>query len=225
MTETSRSKNSLELVKRCLYGGLLIGLVAVVVAGAMAIPFVYQSQTLWYKLGIDKTLLLAGQLAGLLAALALLIQILLGTRGKGLEEIFGVAALMRLHRLNGVVLCCLAAAHVTLVQIPEGIANLPIGVKYWPEIVGGTLLLLLLLTTITARFRQQLGLVYRRWQIMHRMFGYFALALLAVHVLFVADSFTHMVPRAALLILLAAVVSRVLGVKSAAWRRNWRKGR
>lgn len=225
MTQTPRSKDSLGRVKRRLYGGLLITLVAVVGAGAMIIPFVYQSQTLWYKLGIDKTLLLAGQLAGLLAALALLLQILLGTRGKGLEEIFGVAALMGLHRLNGVVVCFLAAAHFALVQIPEGIVNLPIGAKYWPEIVGGTLLLLLLFSTITARFRQQFGLDYRRWQMMHRTFGYLALALLAVHVLFVADSFTHMVPRAALLFTLAAVVSRVLGIKSAAWRRNRQKGR
>jgi len=220
MTQTPSSKNSLGQVKRRLYGGLLIGLVVVVGAGALAIPFLYQSQTLWYKLGIDKMLLLAGQLAGLLAALALLLQILVGTRGKGLEEIFGVAPLMRLHRVNGVVLCGLAAAHVTLVQVPEGIANLPIGVKYWPELIGGTLLLLLVLTTITAWFRQQLGLVYRRWQMIHRMLGYLALALLAVHVLFVADSFTHMVPRAALLTALAAVVGRVLGVKSAGRRRN-----
>jgi hypothetical protein len=220
MSQTSSSKNSLGQVKRCLNGGLLISLVAVVGAGAMTIPFFYQSQTLWYKLGIDKLLLLAGQLAGLLAALALFLQILVGTRGKGLEEIFGVALLMRFHRVNGVVLCGLAAAHVTLVQVPEGIANLPIGVKYWPELVGVTLLLLLFLTTITAWFRQQLGLVYRRWQMMHRMLGYLALALVAVHVLFVADSFTHRVPQVALLIALAAVVSRVLGVKSAARRRN-----
>lgn len=224
MTQTPPSKNSLGQVKRRLYGGLLIALVTIVGAGAMTIPFVYPSQTLWYKLGLDKTLLLAGQLAGLLAALALLLQILLGTRGKGIEEIFGVAAVMGLHRINGVVVCFLAAAHVALVQIPEGIANLPIGVKYWPEIVGGALLLLLLLTTITAQFRQRLGLVYRRWQMMHRTFGYLAMALLAVHVLFVADSFTHMAPRAALLITLMAVVSRVLGVKGAAWRRNRQKG-
>lgn len=220
MTKTPSSKSSLGQVQRRLYGGLLIGLAALAGAGAMTIPFFYQSQTLWYKLGIDKTLLLAGQLAGLLAAVALFLQILAGTRGKGLEEIFGVAALMGFHRVNGVVLCGLAAAHLILVQVPEGIANLPIGVKYWPELIGASLFLLLLGTAVTASFRQQLGLDYRRWRMMHRTFGYLALILLAGHVLFVADSFTHMVPRAALLITLTAVVGRVIAVKRAALRRN-----
>jgi len=69
-----------------------------VVGGALSIPFVYESQTLWYKTGIDKTMLRVGKIAGLLAAVLLLVQILLGVRGKILEQLFGVRSLVLWHR-------------------------------------------------------------------------------------------------------------------------------
>ena len=40
---------------------------AVLLGGALLVPFYYETQTLWYKMGGDKLMLRAGQLAGLLA--------------------------------------------------------------------------------------------------------------------------------------------------------------
>ncbi len=33
-------------------------------SGALSIPFYFESMTLWYKVGIDKTMLRGGQIAG-----------------------------------------------------------------------------------------------------------------------------------------------------------------
>ncbi len=194
-------------------GICLIGTVAFVIAGALTIPFVYESQTLWYKVGVDKTFLRVGQLVGLLALASLIVQILLGARGAFLEETFGVKALMVWHRTNGVLLCCLAALHVALVLVPEGITNLPIGLKHWPETVGGVLLLLICSQAISSLYRQQLGFIYKKWRLIHRTLGYLAFCLAAVHVLFVADSFVQGIPRIGLLVVLAIVLVRVIVVK------------
>jgi predicted ferric reductase len=201
-------------MKRLWPGILLTGVVILVVAGAMAIPFLYESQTLWYKVGVDRTLLRSGQLVGLLALISLVLQILLGTRGKILEDTFGIAAVMRWHRANGILLCCLAVLHVVLVLLPEGIANLPIGIKHWPEMVGGGLVLVIFSQVISSSLRQRLGLGYTKWRAVHRVLGYFALCLAAVHVLFVADSFAQGVPRIALQVLLATVTTLVVTVKA-----------
>ncbi len=206
-------RNGRETIKRPFLAACLTITVVIIVAFALTVPFVFESQTLWYKTGMDKTLLRAGQLVGLLALVSLIIQILLGARGKVLEETFGVAALIAWHKANGILLCCLAALHIILVQVPEGIANLPIGAKHWPEMVGGVLFLMIFSQVISSFFRQQLGFIYKQWRWIHRVLGYLALCLAAVHVLFVADSFAQGVPRIALLALLTIVFGIVFLIK------------
>jgi predicted ferric reductase len=200
--------------------GLLLVLLAVIFTGALSIPFVYESQTLWYKAGYDKSLLRGGQLVGLLAALSIFIQILLGVRGKYLEELFGMTALMRLHRINGLTLALLAILHIVLVQVPEGIANLPIGVRFWPEMVGMLLFSLILTIVISSQFRLQIGLGYQRWRLIHRMLAYLVPFLLTVHVLFVSDSFEHGIPQTGLFAMLIAVAVWILRIKGAYWLKK-----
>lgn len=198
----------------------LMSLFISVVVGALFIPFVYESQTLWYKVGLDKTLLRAGKIAGLLAAILLFVQLLLGSRGKYLEELFGVAAVVKWHRANGVIVLVLALCHVTLVLIPEGIANLPIGLKFWPEMVGAALLLILFSIVVTSYLRQQLKFVYTRWRTFHRLFGYSALVLIGVHIFFVSESFKQAVPRTSLIIVVLAVCAVIFRVKRAAYKKR-----
>ena len=198
----------------------IVSLLIFIVGGALSIPFVYESQTLWYKFGIDKTLLRAGKIAGLLAAIFLFVQILLGVRGKILDELFGVAALMRWHRINGVLVLILALSHVTLVLVPEGITNFPIGVKFWPEMVGALLLLIILSMVVSSHLRQQLGFVYAKWRTFHKLLGYSALALIGVHILFVSQSFEQVVPRTALITVVVAVLVVLFKVKRAAYKKR-----
>ncbi|NOR23814.1 MAG: hypothetical protein GQ542_05365 [Desulforhopalus sp.] len=193
-----------------LYRGLVIVVLFLVISGALSIPFVYESQTLWYKVGLDKTMLRGGQLVGLLAAVLLLVQIMLAARGKFLKELFGISVLMRWHRVNGIIVSLLAIIHVSLVIVPEGVTNLPIGLKFWPEMVGSLLLWVLLSMVISSQFRQKWGLNYKRWKAIHKLLGCLVIIFLAVHVLFVSDSFEHVVPRAAFLTIFVAVVVLVI---------------
>ena len=207
-------------MKQPFLGILLPAILATVIGGAVAIPFVYESQTLWYKVGLDKIVLLTGQVVGLLAFIALVLQIFLGIRGGLFEQAFGVSALVVYHRGNGLLLLCLAVLHIALVLVPEGLGNLPIGGKYWPEMVGGGLFLVLFLQVVFSLARQKFGFVYKRWRLVHRVFGYLALCLAGVHILFVADSFAHGFPRTALLGFLLLVVAAVFGVRISIWRRK-----
>jgi predicted ferric reductase len=181
-------------------GGVLLG-AALLLGGALAVPFYYETQTLWYKTGTDKVMLRSGQLAGLFALVVLIGQILLALRVHFIAHLFGGARLMRWHQLNGVLIFIVSCSHVLLVLAPEGFDNLPIGMKYWPEMMGGLLWLFLLIMVFTSLFRSWLHLEYARWRMLHRPLGYLSLVLVFCHVLFVSESFTRGLPRVVLLTL------------------------
>ncbi len=218
ISKNTQGKN--RRMSRGLHLTYIVSVFIFVVGGALSIPFVYESQTLWYKIGIDKTLLRAGKIAGLLAAILLLVQILLAVRGETLEELFGVRSLISWHRVNGVFILILALTHVTLVLVPEGIVNLPIGMKYWPEMVGAAMLLIIFTMVVSSQLRQRLGFNYTRWRAFHKLLGYLALALVGVHILFVSESFEYVVPRTALFITVASVVIVLFQIKRAAFKKR-----
>ncbi len=194
---------------------LLPGALLMVMGAALSIPFVYETQTLWYKVGVDKLTLRSAQMLGLAAVVLLMVQILLGARGRLLQQLYGAAALMRWHRVNGIIIALLAGSHMLLVLLPEGLTNLPIGIKYWPEMLGMLLLGIILVLVISAQWRRQLRLNYQRWRLFHKVFGYLILMLIGLHVLFVSESFQLIVPRTAFLVVFAGVVAAVLMSKKA----------
>lgn len=210
MVKVVASSTKFDSIKVKYYRVLTGGVLLLIISAALSIPFVYETQTLWYKVGNDKIMLRAGQLAGLLTAVLLFVQILLAARGKLLQQLFGVATLMRWHRLNGIIICLLAISHMLLVLIPEGVTNLPIGYRYWPEMVGMLLLCIIVVLVISAQWRQQLRINYQRWRLFHRLLGYPVVVLMVLHVLFVSDSFEHSVPRIALLVSLVGVMLGVV---------------
>ncbi|GAB6190828.1 ferric reductase-like transmembrane domain-containing protein [Desulfocastanea catecholica] len=222
LTGAPAQKDPADAVKLQVYRILVFGFLLFVLAAALSIPFVYETQTLWYKIGRDKTMLRAAQLAGLLAAVLLFVQILVAARGQFLKRLFGVAALMRRHRTNGILVSLLALGHAILVLAPEGLTNLPIGKKHWPEMVGMVLLTIVLSMAISAHFREKLALDYKRWRAIHKLLGYMTMPLLAVHVLFVCESFEHAVPRFGLIFLLFGVAGAV-GISKKAIRQTKRE--
>lgn len=186
--------------------------------GVLSIPFYYETTTLWYKFGLDKILLKGGQFIGLVALMLIYLQIVLSLRGPYLERVFGATDLMRYHQVNGVLIALLACSHALLILVPEGIANLPIGKKHWPEMVGATLLLLIVASVFVSVFRNALRLNYRMWRIFHRTLGYLILLLAAIHVLFVSESFEHLIPRVLVIGLTAGLISWILVVKWPGYR-------
>lgn len=184
-----------------------------ILAIAQSIPFYFVTTTLWYKYGIDKVMLIIGQHIGLLALMLLYLQIVLSARSPFFEAVWGSAALVRMHRVNGLLLFSLAAFHILLVLIPEGLANLPLGKKFWPELVGAALFLILALQVGSSYFRDHLHLPYGLWKRLHSPLGFLAVVLVTVHVLFVSESFEQPLPRLFLLTLFILVVGWTAGVK------------
>lgn len=209
------SSTKSQTIKKKFYRALLFGALLLVMGAALSIPFVYETQTLWYKVGAEKLMLRTAQMAGLAAVVLLSVQILLGARSRFLQQLFGAVALMRWHRGNGIIIAFLASCHMLLVLLPEGLTNLPIGIKYWPEMVGMLLLGIILAMVISAQWWRQLRLNYQRWRLFHQVFGYLVLMLVGLHVLFVSESFNSIVPRTAFLVVLAGVVAAVLVSKKA----------
>ena len=199
--------------RSAIYRVVLSGAFLILLAAVMSIPTYYQTTTLWYKTGADKVMLFAAQYIGLTALVLLYLQAILSARGAFLDQVFGSALLLRLHRLNGVLLLVLAASHILLVLVPEGLANLPLGKKFWPELVGAALFVFIVLLVVFSYFREDIRLPYKIWRFFHRPAGYLALALITVHVMFVSESFEHIVPRILLLGLFALTVLWIVGVK------------
>lgn len=180
---------------------------------ALTVPFYYETESLWYKTGVDRVLLRTGQMAGLLTFVLLALQILLSLRARFLEQLFGGANLIRWHRINGLLLAATALSHVLLVLAPEGLTNLPLEKKYWPEWVGGLVFLLLQTTIILAQFRSRLHLEYKKWKTAHQPLGYLILAIALIHVLFVSESFSQGMPRIVLLVVVIGLALSVVLVK------------
>jgi len=196
---TSNKKNPARQPNK-LYTALLAALILLVFAAAASIPFVYESTTLWYKFGPDRILLLAGQVIGLITLVFFGLQLLFAARFGVVDRIIGVKQVLKLHQMIGLLIMVLALAHALLILIPEGLDNLPLGWKYWPEMIGTFVFVLLCLHVGAAFYRSNLGLAYQQWRRLHRLIGYSLFLALNCHVLFVSTSFAQGPPRAALLI-------------------------
>ena len=211
---TTSNDFELAIYRVVLGAGFLLFL-----AGVLAIPSYYETTTLWYKTGMDKIMLIGGHYLGLLGLIVLYLQIIISARDHFLDRVFGVAQLLRLHRLIGVLLFLVAAGHILLVLIPEGLANLPLGKKFWPEMVGAALFACIVLQAGSSQFRQIIRLPYNIWRSFHRPVGYLALLLVTVHVLFVSESFEQTIPRIFVLSLFTLTVLWTVKVKASVGRK------
>ncbi|MBE0583182.1 MAG: ferric reductase-like transmembrane domain-containing protein [Desulfofustis sp.] len=174
---------------------IIVGLLLAAAGTAGTLPFFYESTTMWYKIGLDKTLLRVGKICGLLAVTLICAQSIIGLRPRLLEKAFGAPSLLRWHRRGAAVIVLLAVLHVLLILVPEGLKNLPIGPKFWPEMLGGGLLVILVLQTGYSWTRERWRLAYQRWRTIHRYLAWCILLLVPVHLLFVSETFSQTVPR------------------------------
>ncbi len=204
--------------ERVLKAGLLITAALLLLAGALSIPFLFESPSIKYKFGFDKTLLRTGKLVGLVAATLLLFQLLLAARLKLFDRVFSLPRVWTLHRLNGTLIALLALLHPVFVLWPEDFTLPPMELEYWPQAAGLLLLILICLQAGVTRWRQKLNIAFNRWRLYHRYAGGLIILLLVLHVLFVSETFAAGLPRYALL----AATGLCVLIFSAAGIRAWR---
>lgn len=185
---------------RTVLAATVFVIVVAVLFGALTIPFLFESPSMYYKFGWDKTLLRSGKMVGLTAAILLLLQLPLAGRLKWLDHIFSIPALYVPHRYIAYCILCLVTIHPILIFVPDGILMIPFEIRYWPEWVGAVLLLVICCQLGFSQWRQTIFKTYEKWLLCHRVMGFAAMALLIVHILYVSETFEHNgLPRTLLL--------------------------
>jgi len=222
----SHQKNEFKVGKilpsgtRKLLAATIIGVALLHLAGALAIPFYFESPSMWYKFGILKTSLRVGKMLGLGAGLLILLQLPLAGRLKILDRIFSLPILMRQHRIHAWIIIAAALIHPLCILLPEGNLLVPLEIRYWPEWVGVALLCVLLVQFTCSHWRQRWCLPFHIWLPVHRIVGLLITVLLLVHVLFVSETFEKSgLPRLFVLIAAAAFCLLWLWVRSG-WLRS-----
>ncbi len=87
-------------------------------------------------------------------------------------------------------------------MVPEGLGNLPLGWKFWPELVGVISFVLLVLLSVSDWLRIKLQITYSRWRLMHRLLGLSVCIGIGVHIAFVSDVFEQVTPLTCLFVLI-----------------------
>lgn len=186
---------------RIAFGTLIILLALLLLAGGWMIPFKFESFSILYKFGPEKTYLRSGKVIGITIVILLFFQILLASRFTLLERIFSLKRLLFLHRMTGVTLGGVVVLHPLLIKMSENFTPYIFESKYYPEFIGIGVLTLLLFLIITALLRNILRLSYPKWLLLHRSTATLLLVLLPTHVLFVSETFKVGLPKKAALVL------------------------
>ena len=180
---------------RLILAFTFILLIVLMILGAASIPFLFESSSIKYKFGVDKTFLRIGKILGLIAGVLLLLQMPMSSRFKILDRVFSLNRLLSIHRINGIIIAVLTLFHPLFVYAPEDIGAVQLSIDSWPEILGGLLLLLIWLLVSSGIWRQFLDLSFHSWWFMHRIGTFVVLTALFLHVLFVSDTFHSGLPH------------------------------
>ena len=207
---------SLSTTIRVVTGTIIVLLALLLLAGGLSIPFKYESFSILYKFGNEKTFLRTGKMVGITLALLVFFQILLASRFTLFERIFSVKAALRLHRINGMIIVCLAVLHPLLIKASENFTPYTFDKKYYPEFLGIGLLCIILLLSGTAVFRSSLKMSYPGWLILHRLSATLVCIILPTHVLWVSETFKSGPPRTAAV----TIFSLILLLTARIWLRR-----
>lgn len=182
--------------------GIIIALLALLLLiGGWIIPYKFESFSILYKFGMEKTYLRSGKVIGITVALLLFFQVVLATRFRIFEQVFFVKRLPSLHRFNGMTIAVLVLSHPLLIKASENFTPYTFEKKYYPEFLGMGVLAILLLLSFTAIFRKFLKMSYGKWLVMHRLGATLVLLLMPFHILFVSETFKSGLPRKAALVI------------------------
>ena len=218
-----RPERSITATTRVVLGAIFILLALILLAGAWTIPFTFESSSLLYKFGIEKTYLRSGKVIGITIALLVFFQVILASRFVVFEQLFSAKGIFFLHRSNGIVITCLAVLHPLLIKGSENFTPYTFEKKYFPEFLGFALVAVLLLVSLTAIFRNSFKLSYAGWLLLHRFSATMALAMMPAHILYVSETFKSGIPRNAALVIFS--LNLLMIVKVWLWRFSGKKNR
>jgi len=186
---------------------------AVAALGAAAwAPVLYESQSLYYKFGLEKVMLQAGKSIGWVVLVLMVGQVLLVARSVFLERRIPLKLLMSLHRGCGTLIGILVLVHPLLILWADGFSLFPLERRYWPEFLGGFTAVFVAAIVAASKFRTRLHIGYKSWQRLHRICTPVAVILAFVHAWFVSETFHHMVPRTGLFIAAGAALALFAGI-------------
>ncbi len=103
---------------RVLLPAAIVALLFLTLAGALTIPFAFESPSMWYKFGIEKISLRTGKMLGLSACLLIFLELPLAGRLKFLDRIFSLPGLIRQHRMHAWAIAILALIQPLCVLLP-----------------------------------------------------------------------------------------------------------
>jgi len=192
---------SLPVAIRLVLATIIVMLALLVLVGGWTIPFSFESFSIQYKFGLEKTYLRSGKVIGITIVLLIFFQLLLASRLSIMEQLFSARRLFFLHRSNGMAIAFLLLAHPLLIKASENFTPYTFEEKYYPEFLGMAALAVLVVLLFTAVFRKFFRLSYGGWLLLHRFSATLTLVLMPSHVLSVSETFKAGIPyRAALLI-------------------------
>lgn len=199
--------------RRYLLGVLCVAMAILLLAGAISIPFVFESQTIRYKFSTERSLLLEGQVMGTMAVFFLFFQLVLSARLQFLDRMCPINRLMSQHRIHGIIIGVLALLHVLLILASLGPEVFFLDIRQWPEYVGGLVFLMILGSVSFSLLRRAMGLAYEKWCFFHRLAAPVTVCLLGMHVFFVNDTFDYGLARNTLQGAFAAYALMFIGIR------------
>jgi len=172
---------------------VLLPILALVSSG-VGLPVLFESQSLYYKFGIEKAMLQWGKGAGVLALILMVYQGVLVSRFSFLERYLSLKQSFFIHKTIGIVIGILVVVHPILILGADGFVIFPFELRYWPEFLGMFLVVLVLSVAGLALGYKALKIKARLRQTLHRM-GTPAIIILAlVHAGWVSETFDIVLP-------------------------------
>lgn len=210
--ETMHPSGSISEKNRTILGAIIFLTALLLLVGGWTIPFQFESFSILYKFGTEKTFLRSGKLVGITIALLIFFQMVLASRLIYLEQIYSPKRVISLHRFNGMAVSILSILHPLLIKASEKFTPYTFEQKYFPEFVGIGMLLVIVALFFTAVFRVFLRISYTKWLLLHRLSATAVLLILPIHILYVSETFKSGVPRNAALILFSLNLVMLLRV-------------
>ncbi len=183
--------NQYNLSIRLIWKIFLTAVFALCLAGAIYVPFLYESQTMRYQLGMSRNMLLTGHIMGTAAGALLFFQLILISRFKFLDRVFSINRLLWLHRINATVILFLVILHLILILSALGTEVIAPEFSQWPEYTGLLMLIIIAGAVFSGLFREAIRLKYHFWIFFHRIFSPIIILLLCIHVYFVSKTFHY----------------------------------